>query len=305
MPTRKIRYTRVSLHFLIWALISVFLLVYPHSFRRDLIFPPEFIWKQIVHLALMLGSFYFNAYYLVPRFLLAKRYIPYYGSVLAFIIGGSLCMYGVSDLLNLNRRMPITDTTTLWHSLHLDRFATWTSLLVWIISGLIAVMGKWKSDSDTLAKLEHEQMQSELATLRAQIHPHFLFNTLHTVYALSYVDSGAARKALAQLSRLLRHQLYAVQNTAISLKEELSFITDYIDIMRLRLSDTINLNLHLPDNIGKQKIAQMILITYIENMFKHGSDSEASQMHIHIYIFKTWKAALTHLKHDRSPIYYR
>jgi LytS/YehU family sensor histidine kinase len=135
-------------------------------------------------------------------------------------------------------------------------------------------MSKWNTDNNRLARLEREQIQSELSTLRAQIHPHFLFNTLNTVYALSYVDGEASRKALAQMSRLLRHQLYEAQQTETTLTKELAFIKDYVNIMRLRVNEKVNIALHLPETVNDLNIAPMILICYIENVFKHGLDDK-------------------------------
>ncbi len=168
------------------------------------------------------------------------------------------------------RSLELQTNPAHWDRLYLDRFTSWTTLIVLGISTLLAIMAQWNADSKKLERLEREKIQTELSALRAQIHPHFLFNTLHTVYALSYTDSEGSRKALAQVSRLLRYQLYEVQRGETPLDKELAFIRDYINIMRLRVSEKINLELQLPQESSNLSIAPMILICYIENIFKHG-----------------------------------
>lgn len=181
----------------------------------------------------------------------------------------------VSRFLDLHNKIPFLNIPSIWNKLYLDRFATWTTLIVLGISTLLSIMRKWSADSTRLATLEREKIQSELSTLRAQIHPHFLFNTLNTIYALSFVDEEASRSVLARMSRLLRYQLYEVQRAETTLVKELAFIKDYVNIMRSRLNEQINVALHLPKTVKDMPIAPMILICYIENVFKHGVDTEA------------------------------
>lgn len=264
MQTIRYRYTRILVHVLIWSLLAVILFRYPHTVAREVPLPPEFLTKQIVHMGIMLFAYYFNAYYLVPRFFLKKRYGRFMTAIILFILSAAIFMTFVA------RSLELQTNPAHWDRLYLDRFTSWTTLIVLGISTLLAIMAQWNADSKKLERLEREKIQTELSALRAQIHPHFLFNTLHTVYALSYTDSEGSRKALAQVSRLLRYQLYEVQRGETALDKELAFIRDYISIMRLRVSKTIDLELQLPHESSNLSIAPMILICYIENVFKHG-----------------------------------
>lgn len=225
-------------------------------------------------MGIMLAAYYFNTYCLVPKLLIKKRYLQFVVAILVLTLLAAFFMSFVSKSLDLHTKLPFANIPAIWSKLYLDRFTSWTTLIVLGISTLLSIMSKWSVDSTRLERLEREKIQTELSALRAQIHPHFLFNTLNTVYALSYVNSDASRKALAQVSRMLRYQLYEVQRKETSLDKELAFIKDYVNIMRLRLSEKIKVELRFPEEIGSLSIAPMILICYIENVFKHGVNDE-------------------------------
>lgn len=275
MQINKYKYTRFLLYVLIWSLLAFIMFMYPHTVRREVPLPPEFVTKQIVHMGIMLAAYYFNAYYLVPKLLVKKRYLLFVIAILLFTLIAAFFMSVVSRSLDLHTKLPFANIPAIWNKLYLDRFTSWTTLIVLGISTLLSIMSKWSVDSTRLERLEREKIQTELSTLRAQIHPHFLFNTFNTVYALSYVDSEASRKALAQVSRMLRYQLYEVQRKETPLEKELAFIKDYVNIMRLRVNEKIKVGLCLPEETGSLSIAPMILICYIENVFKHGLDDKA------------------------------
>ncbi|TWI16135.1 histidine kinase [Sphingobacterium siyangense] len=277
MKVSKFNNIRVLVHLLSWTLLAFALLGYPYTLKKEISYPAEFLIKQVIHLCIMVIAYYMNSYYFVPYFLFNKRYVWYVISIVCFVLFASFFMSFVSRLLDLHNKEPFLQIPTIWHRLYLDRFATWTTLIMLGISTSMSIMTKWNKDSKRLVHLEHEQVQMELTTLRAQIHPHFLFNTLNSIYALSYLDADASRKALAQTSRLLRYQFYEVKHTLTPLANELAFIKDYVSIMRLRTNNNIHIELLIPEETGDFQIAPMLLISYIENVFKHGiTDDDAT-----------------------------
>ncbi|MDB5243398.1 MAG: signal transduction histidine kinase LytS, partial [Spirosoma sp.] len=118
--------------------------------------------------------------------------------------------------------------------------------------------------------LEQAKTTSELSFLKAQINPHFFFNTLNNIYALTLVDVELARDALHRLSRMMRYVLYETQNGTASLSKEVSFVGDYIQLMQLRLTDKVTVTLNTPSPLHDQPIAPMLLLPFVENAFKHG-----------------------------------
>src|SRR5690606_41040104 len=108
---------------------------------------------------------------------------------------------------------------------------------------------------------------SELSFLKAQINPHFFFNTLNNIYALTYVDVETSRSALHKLSRMMRYLLYDTQAGITPLSQELSFVKDYIELMKLRLNETTKVVFKEPDLKENIQIPPMLFLPYIENAF--------------------------------------
>lgn len=130
---------------------------------------------------------------------------------------------------------------------------------------------------------EAARNEAELENLRAQIKPHFLLNTLNNIYALITLNQEKAQWALLELSKLLRHILYNNQQQRIPLNEEINFITSYINLMKIRLPQNVDVSFTINNDNPEAMIAPMLLISLIENAFKHGvSTTKKSFIHIKI-----------------------
>lgn len=130
-------------------------------------------------------------------------------------------------------------------------------------------------------ELEKQHLATELSLLKNQISPHFFFNTLNNIYALTEIDTGASQQAILKLSRLMRYLLYETNHEATPLKREIEFLNDYIDLMRLRLSDKVAVSVTLPSTFENIEIPPLLFIPFVENAFKHGvSYREPSFIHI-------------------------
>ncbi len=153
---------------------------------------------------------------------------------------------------------------------YFDMFVLLTTLLVVAVSTGIAAVRKWQKDAQIRQELEQEKITSELLFLKAQINPHFFFNTLHSIYALTVANSGSAADALYTLSHMMRYVLYETQAGNTLLSKEISFIKDYVRLMQLRLTDEVQLTQKFPEPPEDFQIAPMLLLPFIENAFKHG-----------------------------------
>ena len=142
----------------------------------------------------------------------------------------------------------------------------------------------WHKSELARQEAEKERTKAELSNLRSQIKPHFMLNTLNNIYALTSFAPERARKAIEQLSSLLRHILYENEKPEISINEEVEFIGDYIALMQLRVTNNVDIQFdtQIPQGCFA-KIAPMILISLVENAFKHGiSPTKPSFIHINI-----------------------
>ena len=155
------------------------------------------------------------------------------------------------------------------------------STLMTLSTGTIIVAVR-KSQQDTLLRqeeallrksLEQQKTDSELSFLKAQINPHFFFNTLNNIYALTMINVESSRQALLKLSRMMRYVLYETQKDAVLLSQQIAFVQDYIELMQLRLTDKVEVIFKRPTPLKEVTIAPMILLPFVENAFKHGVSS--------------------------------
>jgi sensor histidine kinase YesM len=163
----------------------------------------------------------------------------------------------------------------------------WDVLLLAIIALVIGIstsvtaIQKWQKDNHAREELEKDKVTSELSFLKAQINPHFFFNTLNNIYALTVVDSEVAGKAIHQLSRMMRYLLYDTQQGHTMLSQEIAFVKDYISLMQLRLTDVVKVTIDTPAGLKDLPLAPMIFLPFVENAFKHGV---SATQHSHIDI---------------------
>ena len=123
---------------------------------------------------------------------------------------------------------------------------------------------------EEIKELEREKLNSELALLKNQVSPHFLFNTLNNIYSLIGINRDDARDAVLSLSKMMRYMLYESEQGNTRLSNEIAFMKGYIDLMKLRLSDRVKLTVSFPEDYEDQDVPPLLFIPFIENAFKHG-----------------------------------
>ena len=145
----------------------------------------------------------------------------------------------------------------------------------------ISLAQQWYWADKALRNAEAARVAAELGNLRSQINPHFLLNTLNNIYALTAIDHTRAQSAIQQLSNMLRHMLYDNQEQLVSLDDEVKFIENYINLMKIRLPQTVDVKLVTELENPRTKVAPLLFISLVENAFKHGiSSTEPSFIHM-------------------------
>jgi LytS/YehU family sensor histidine kinase len=140
-----------------------------------------------------------------------------------------------------------------------------------------------QKDEDN-ARLAREVIEAEMYYLKYQINPHFLMNTLNNIHALVDIDSEAAKQTIIQLSDMMRYVVYETGDNAISLRDDIKFIKNYIELMRIRYTDDVEISFTYPHNLkGRVEVPPLIFIVFVENAFKHGV-SYSSKSYIKIDI---------------------
>jgi len=127
-----------------------------------------------------------------------------------------------------------------------------------------------RDDRQRLAELERENLEQQLEYLRYQINPHFFMNTLNNIHALVDIDPEQAKDTIVELSKMMRFVLYEGNKQRVPLSRELEFIRHYVALMQLRYTERVRIVLDLPAEVPERPVPPLVLITFIENAFKHG-----------------------------------
>ena len=266
-------------HMTLWA----FMFLSPMTFWRGTgITLPHYLMISMQPLLMMI-VFYTNYLYLAPKYFVSgkHRYDLLINIVLISSLGTFLhyWMNWANDIFMpyMHRDTDTLGTFTyiLRDSLNLAVFAAGATAL--------ALARRWVTTDQKLKELEAMRAQAELRNLRNQINPHFLLNTLNNIYALTAFDTAKAQEAIQELSKMMRHILYDYQKPMIPLKEEIDFLENYVKLMRIRLPQSVEVTFNAVQPTGTVEVAPMILISLVENAFKHGtSPTEKSFVHINI-----------------------
>jgi len=271
----------ILIHFLGWTLFGSYLfIITPLSWKSDL--PVEFWVKQGLMLSMLLTAFYLNLNYLVPKILFKNNNLLFLLVVL--IMGGAYIgvIFTYDIIFNMGEVMHSVfrpDTPYVRRPRAFGIFDFYNLLVFYMgigISTSVAAVRKWQTDEALRLEMEQQRINSELTYLKAQINPHFFFNTLNNIYSLTNLDIEKAQTAILKLSRMMRYVLYETEKDNTLLSKELEFIKDYIELMRLRLSDKIKVEVNFPQNFEDANLAPMLLLPFIENCFKHGISSQKS-----------------------------
>ena len=127
-----------------------------------------------------------------------------------------------------------------------------------------------RKDRQKLAELEKQSLEQQLEYLKYQINPHFLMNTLNNIHALVDIDAEQAKESIVELSKIMRFVLYEGSKQTVPLSRELAFTQNYIGLMRMRVTDKVRISVEMPERVPDSQIPPLMLITFVENAFKHG-----------------------------------
>jgi two-component system LytT family sensor kinase len=151
-----------------------------------------------------------------------------------------------------------------------------TSLFFLILSTALKFSIDWFLNERIQRDLENQRLSAELAFLKSQINPHFLFNSLNSIYSLAYQKSDTTPEAILKLSEIMRYMLYESNDNKVDLAKELQYLQNYIDLQKIRFGDKAFVDFKIIGQVGNQKIVPLILIAFIENAFKHGVANDPS-----------------------------
>jgi two-component system LytT family sensor kinase len=242
-----------------------------------------FSFHFLVFYVIYLSLFYLNLYVLIPKLYLKQQWF-YYLAIVSVLFVGVYLLKPFDHLLQHNAppgRPPSPMQHPKGRGPVIDVISIVSFLLVWAASIVISVIREWRITLQRAARAEADKAQAELSFLKAQINPHFLFNTLNNIYSLAVTKNENTSFAIMKLSNIMRYVTDDATHDFVSLQNEVDCINDYVELQRLRLNKKTEINFSVKGRIEGQQIAPLILITFVENIFKYGiSNHEPSPVSI-------------------------
>ncbi|MEI7724584.1 MAG: histidine kinase [Bacteroidota bacterium] len=278
---------RILLHIIVWSVLFILpaYLLYGDS-SRDRAFMME-VWFQLACYAII---FYLSYALLAPRFFFTGKKLLFFITasliilILTFLLG--LLNYHFSPVFHAGVRehLPPPDLAK-----NIDRrefpqppppVRNWplfnfllTSCLVTGLSLGLRFSEKLVQNEKRRKEAEKEKLHTELAFLKHKINPHFLFNTLNSIYSLALIKSDLTAGAVMKLSDMMRYVIQDVEHETVPLELELEYVVHYVELQQIRLSTNIDVQLNIEGDPKPYEIPPMILVPFIENAFKYGTSS--------------------------------
>lgn len=252
---------KATYHSLFW-LVYMSLILTLNGGREGISFN---LTNVLIHSAFLAILVYTNIYYLIPEYLSKKRFIIYFSWLtFATILATPLELFCLFQNL---RAYPQAQAELLQ-----NQGAHGVFLFVALLATTILAIGKeWLVQQRVQRDLERRTLQSELAFLKSQINPHFLFNTLNNLYALSLKKSDKAPELILRLSEMMRYMLYECNHKTVALEREIQYIQNYLELERVRYGDKARIEFdYAGDDPEPYQIAPLLFIPFLENAFKHG-----------------------------------
>lgn len=290
----KYRFRRHLAFWLFWGVFQGFLYSFlaMYSVTGYLKRLPLSVVESFIFLIAHMFLAYSLIYIVIPRFLLKQKYWQTALLTIAcFILTACL-----STLLNIFiidplRSLSIGDlyAKSLYRqsaiNIHLSLLAGLRGgLTIGGIAAAIKLMKYWYVKEQRNLQLQKENAESQLQLLKAQVHPHFLFNTLNNIYSYTQDTSPAASRLVTRLSDLLRFVLYEGSQPLVLLDRELKMIQDYISLEKVRYSNKLELDIQVPQKTNNLYIAPLLLLPLVENCFKHGTSNVLEQPWVSLHI---------------------
>lgn len=253
--------SRWQLHLAFWMLFN---LVYLLLILQ--VMPPEQAAIRMAYASVLsLALAYINWYYLIPRFFYFKKYFAYFLITLLIIFSLSWIRVWIEDQ-TMNILPQMQQLPAIRYA-----FILFSFLIIWILSSLFRLLQDFLVSQRNEAELKTGKLETELKLLKAQINPHFLFNTLNNIYSLVYLKSDQAAPMLLKLSGILRYMLYEADTPRVPIIREIEYLKDAIDLHLLNPADHDKVKIDIVNEAPELMIEPLLFINFLENSFKHGS----------------------------------
>ncbi|MEM1319580.1 MAG: histidine kinase [Bacteroidota bacterium] len=280
--------TTIFLHISVWglfALLPMLLLPKPEQLPSEVVGLPNFLpFIVLLRFLILALIFYANYIILIPRIWLPYGWLPYLLVIsICMLLAISFQIYihqlAFGDLAAFN---PLSRYEFIFERLGL-MMIIFVHLLVWAVSSGFWLLREWKKSEERLKESELQRTANELQQLKKQLNPHFLFNTLNGIYALTLSQDKMASNAVLQLSKLMSYVLVEANADVVEVEKDIAHLQHFIELNQLRLTDKSPLYCDIKGDFRGYTVAPLLLLTFVENAFKYGvSNVEHSPIEIRV-----------------------
>jgi len=264
-----------NLHILFWILMSVFLLVLDRSESQFFIK----VGKSLINVGFFALIVYINWNFLIPKLLKQRNWILYLTSLVFLTVLATPPL--VLAFFLLYEDYPSFQA----HFFDNQNILLFQLIFVGASSTAFKITQDWLSHERDKKELQSQNLASELNFLKSQINPHFLFNTLNNLYALSLKKSDQAPETVLMLSEMMRYMLYECNVEKVPLSKEINYLKNYLELEKIRLGQDFDLNFNVHGEVNDLHIAPLMFIPFIENSFKHGVNNLIADGFVHIDLY--------------------
>ena len=310
---RKYRIRRHLLFWLFWGIYSAIVRQFlPNNFKNMALFPSPFQSLAQTFLGLLPQAVFVYPllYFLLPRYIFTGKYIKaaFWAVVLIFL------MISVNATLLLaipwHRVSYMSQTVEIFKDVPSDwlkiKLAYLLSTIGLLSSASLAISLKlfkhFYLKNLRIQQLQKENIAAQLQMLRAQVHPHFIFNTLNNIFNQIQTESPKGSKMVRGLSNMLRYILYEGEKPLVTLKQELLMINEYINLETIRYGNKLDLYVSVPDKTDDIYIAPLLLLPFVENCFKHGASNMLQNPWINLTVEIKDTVLVMKLMNGKAPL---
>lgn len=273
------------MHLSFWGVYLSFFIFQVSTYQR-----PEIDWSRVLTIVVVQSSFaaflgYLNYFFFLPRFLSEKngwKHLAQFALIFAILI--TFRIYLERYLLD-----GFTGELKYLYSTRFIVHVITTNIFIVIFLAMLRFAVDWFEFESRKNSIENERLTAELNFLKAQVNPHFLFNTLNNLYYLAYSQSPNTPEVIAKLSQMMRYMIYDSNYPRVPLTKEIEYMENYIDLERLRLNNAIPINFDVQGDVSNYTITPLIFITFLENAFKHGVSNNNPEAWVKLTIIMNGK----------------
>jgi sensor histidine kinase YesM len=255
-------------HFFFWIIYTLFVALAIQPGRT----PKQWVMFSGLILSFHAAVSYFNNYILMGRFLYRRRHFVYGVLLTLTIVAASFPIAVITHKLVNNQ--DLKNLVWSWNFFLLIVLSVFFSVM---LSMVLKLLKNWYQEEQINKHLQQVNLETELKFLRNQINPHFLFNSLNNLYALTLKKSEQAPEVVLRLSNILRYVLYESGDGRVSVEKEIQYLKDYIDLEKIRVGDRVKIDFSVEGETAGRQVPPLLFLTFVENSFKHGAENALSK----------------------------